>query len=133
MPLGPPLCCPVPVGPPPRVVVGVTPGPPRVLEHPELLQAGGEKTAPVGGEGFFLLIYHFISKTNAAGLGARLDVSPAPGHEESLGQGEMTPKRLRMTTSPDSFESLILKKKKKRSDSGSGTWLFGGDRAAAWG
>lgn len=74
---------PQPTPPPPTPLPGV-------LEHPELLQAAKEKTAPVGGEGIFLLVYHLILKTNATGLGGgcgsqppsgmRLDVSPAPGH-----------------------------------------------------
>lgn len=78
-------------GTPPRVVVGV-PCPPRVLVHPELLQADGEKTGPAGGESFSLLFYYFILKPKAASLeveaaaaapqprGEGWMLSPAPGH-----------------------------------------------------
>lgn len=66
--------------------LGSPSAPPRVLEHPELLQRVGEKTAPAGGEGFFLLFYHFILKPNAAGLGVRLQQPvPPPGGEGEAG------------------------------------------------
>ena len=85
-------------------------------------QPGRKQTLRVG-RGFFLF-YHFILKPNTAGLGVRLlqpvpwggggvGYVPSPGAtEESLGQGEMTPKLLQMMKCPDSFEILILKKKK---------------------
>lgn len=65
------------------------------------------------GRVFSLLFYNFILKPKPASLGVRLqqlhptlgwlDVSLAPGSEESLGQGEMTPKPLHMMKHPDSF------------------------------
>lgn len=103
-------------GTPPSVVVGV-PRPPRVLVHPELLQTGGEKRGPAGGESFFplIILYYFILKPKAASLGVEAAAAaphprregwmcPQPqATEESLGQGEMTPKPLQMMKHLDSF------------------------------
>lgn len=87
-----------------------------MLEHLELLQVPGKR--------FFLLFYRFLLKPNTAWFCGEAAAATSPRRkgwtcpqpqatEESLGQGEMTPKQLWMMKCPDSFETLILKKGKR--------------------
>lgn len=92
-----------------------SPVPPGCWCTPSCCKQVGRKEALQVGRVFFLLLYYFILKPKAASLGVEAAAAaphprregwmcPQPqATEESLGQGEMTPKPLQMMKHLDSF------------------------------